>query len=108
VNPAREILPFALTHRDTTAGRFAGAAPEAGAGAIAESSGWTDRSASANRSAGGRPPHDWCGRAVLYSRTYASRACWNSATVANIPSARVKNSARMVLCSRSAFPVVVG
>ena len=78
-------LPFAVTHRDTPAGRFAaapGAAVGAGAGAAAESSGIRDRPASRNRSAGGRPPQDWCGRAVLYSLTHPSSAACSSSTVA--------------------------
>ena len=103
-------MPCAFTHRDTPAGRFAGAAAVTGAGtdAAAESSAMTDRSASRNRSAGGRPPQDWCGRAVLYSHTQPSSAACSSSTAANVPSLGVKNSARIVLCSRSTFPVVVG
>jgi hypothetical protein len=54
---------------------------------------------------GGHPPQDWCGRAVLYSLTQPSRASCSSATVANSRSLGVKNSARIVLCSRSTFPV---
>ena len=57
---------------------------------------------------GGRRPHDWCGRAVLYSFTHPSSAACNSPMVANIRSFGVKNSSRIVLCSRSTFPVVVG
>ena len=57
---------------------------------------------------GGRPPQDWCGRVVLYSTTQASSAACSSAKVANARSWGVKNSARIVLCSRSTFPVVVG
>jgi hypothetical protein len=45
---------------------------------------------------------------VLYSVTRTSRAACSSPTVASSPSLGVKNSARIVLCSRSAFPVVVG
>jgi hypothetical protein len=67
-----------------------------------------DRSASRNRPAGGRPPQDWCGRVVLYSATHPSSAACSSPIVANSPSFGVKNSARIVLCSRSTFPVVVG
>ncbi len=57
---------------------------------------------------GGRPPQDWCGRAVLYSLTQPSSAACSSSSVANSLSLGVKNSARIVLCSRSIFPVVVG
>ena len=57
---------------------------------------------------GGRPPQDRCGRAVLYSATHASSASCRSPGAWNSPSVRVKNSARIVLCSRSTFPVVVG
>jgi hypothetical protein len=67
-----------------------------------------DRSASANRPAGRRPPQDWCGRVVLYSVTQASSAACSSLIAACCRPASVKNSARMVLCSRSTFPVVVG
>ena len=67
-----------------------------------------DRSASRNRPAGGRPPQDWCGRAVLYSLTQRSSACCRPASVAYWPSAARKNSARMVLRSRPALPVVAG
>jgi hypothetical protein len=77
-------------------------------GAAAEASGVMDRSASRNRSIGGRPPQDWCGRAVLYSLTHPSTAACSSSTVVNEPSFGVKNSARIVLCSRPAFPVVAG
>jgi hypothetical protein len=57
---------------------------------------------------GGRPPQDWCGRAVLYSATQASSASCRSVLALKTRSMRVKNSARIVLCSRSTFPVVVG
>ena len=67
-----------------------------------------DRSASRNRSADGRPPQDWFGRVVLYSLTQPSSAACSSVSVAYWPSAARKNSARIVLCSRSALPVVVG
>ena len=46
-----------------------------------------DRSANRNRSMGGRPPQDWCGRVVLYSPTHPSRAACSSASVAYWPSA---------------------
>jgi hypothetical protein len=73
-----EILPCAVTHRDTPAGRFLPAGCGAGSGAVtAVSSAATDRSASRNRSTGGRPPHDWCGRAALYSLTHPSSAACN-------------------------------
>lgn len=68
----------------------------------------TDRPTSRNRSIGGRPPQDWCGLVVLYSLTRPSSAACSSSTVGNIPSLGVKNSARIVLCSRSTFPVVIG
>src|SRR5690348_944555 len=55
----------------------------------------TDRSASRNRSAGGRPPQDWCGRVALYSATHPSSAACSSASIASWPSAARKNSARI-------------
>ena len=45
---------------------------------------------------------------VLYSTTHPSRAACSSATVANVRSWGVKDCARIVLCSRSTFPVVAG
>ena len=53
------------------------------------------------------------GRPVLYSLTHSSSVACSSGMVANRWSAHrwsalVKNSARIVLCRRSTFPVVVG
>jgi hypothetical protein len=111
LNPAREILPCAFTRRDTPAGRLAGrvtAAAICGAGVARVFSAAIERSASRNRSIGGRPPQDWCGRSVLYSLTHSSSAACSSPMDANNRSLPVKNSRRMVLSSRSILPVVVG
>ena len=53
-------------------------------------------------------PRLWCGRSVLYCSTKASSAACNSARLPYSRSCRRKNSARIVLCSRSTLPVVVG
>ena len=63
---------------------------------------------SVNRSAGTRPPQDRCGRSVLYSHHPRVQRRLRLARWWPTPLMRSKNSARIVLCSRSTFPVVVG
>lgn len=78
---ANEIRSRALTQRVTPAWRVESSAR--GAGSLGSSTATVERSASANRSAGSRPPQDWCGRSVLYSTTQASNAACSWAIVAN-------------------------
>jgi hypothetical protein len=100
---ARETFPCAFTHRDTPAGRLA-RAPRLGS----RQQPWAGRPGGTARPVGGGRKTGAAGQCCTRSPTHPSRAACNWGMVANIWSFGVKNSSRIVLCSRSTFPVVVG